>query len=598
MRDKLMRVLVILLIFSGCMNDDSKSELEVIGIDINGLKIVRVDEFTSYLANVSYADNTRSIDVNWSVDSPEMAKIDSKGNFQALKEGKVNIIAEKSGYKSSKEIEINGKESLTMINDNENSSMGVNLGFITYYSDAWIFLNIFNESMNWVSQRVGGGEWNTGEEINYDENSWISSLNENQTAATLIRRANDGTYKTGRYVLSYEGEGYLTVGFNGKEIERTDGRIEFDVEEATSAGIIISLQSTNPDNYIRNIKIFEKRYEELINRGEVFYPEYLEYLKQFNTLRFMDFEATNNNPIEKWEDRSTPYSAKQSGSKGACLEYITQLSNQVHTNPWICIPHKADDTYIRKCAEYLRDNLDEDLKIYVEYSNEAWNWIFSQTSYMWDLGEAMEEVEVCHKNMGYYSIRSREIFAIFEEVFGNRDRFVRVAGAQVAWSHMVEDIFDQNEGYKYFDAIAVAPYFGVSDDQFKEGTVKETVDGILEACRESISIHEEKIRNHKELADKYGMDLIAYEGGQHLNFVFSSESTDERKDLFAQAKEHPGMKDIYLDYLNTWKSEGGDLFMHYKDIDTEWGLISDMYDYDDPKNTAVVDFMENNPKWW
>jgi hypothetical protein len=43
---------------------------------------------------------------------------------------------------------------------------------------------------------------------------------------------------------------------------------------------------------------------------------------------------------------------------------------------WFCIPFKADDDYVRKYAEYLKTNLREDIKIYVEYSNEVWNGFF------------------------------------------------------------------------------------------------------------------------------------------------------------------------------------------------------------------------------
>lgn len=54
---------------------------------------------------------------------------------------------------------------------------------------------------------------------------------------------------------------------------------------------------------------------------------------------------------------------------------------------WVCVPHLADENYIRSMAQLFRANLDPDLKIYVEYSNETWNWIFQQTHYLNDNGD-------------------------------------------------------------------------------------------------------------------------------------------------------------------------------------------------------------------
>ncbi|MBK6374693.1 MAG: hypothetical protein IPF67_16600 [Saprospiraceae bacterium] len=50
-------------------------------------------------------------------------------------------------------------------------------------------------------------------------------------------------------------------------------------------------------------------------------------------------------------------------------------------DPWICIPHLADDEYIIQLAKYLNANLDPSLKLHLEYSNEeVWRWWFSTAS--------------------------------------------------------------------------------------------------------------------------------------------------------------------------------------------------------------------------
>ena len=80
---------------------------------------------------------------------------------------------------------------------------------------------------------------------------------------------------------------------------------------------------------------------------------------------------------------------------------------------WINVPVAASDDYVRELALLLRDNLDPNLHIYVEYSNEVWNWDFSQAH--WNLAYADQH------GLTYieaYAHRTAEIALIFEEVFG------------------------------------------------------------------------------------------------------------------------------------------------------------------------------------
>jgi hypothetical protein len=39
---------------------------------------------------------------------------------------------------------------------------------------------------------------------------------------------------------------------------------------------------------------------------------------------------------------------------------------------WINIPAMANDDYVLNAAKLIKDNLDESVNVYVEYSNELW----------------------------------------------------------------------------------------------------------------------------------------------------------------------------------------------------------------------------------
>ena len=100
----------------------------------------------------------------------------------------------------------------------------------------------------------------------------------------------------------------------------------------------------------------------------------------------MDWGHTNHSPIVEWSDRRKPWHQTQAGEYGVAMEYWIQLSNLLQKDPWICVPHQASDDYIRKMARMFRDQLDPNLTIYLEYSNEVWNWSFQQSHWNVDNG--------------------------------------------------------------------------------------------------------------------------------------------------------------------------------------------------------------------
>lgn len=61
---------------------------------------------------------------------------------------------------------------------NRNSSLGVNLGGLTYYSSEIKFVDVAKESSNWVTQRWGNHSWDTHEHatINMRSDGYPASL--------------------------------------------------------------------------------------------------------------------------------------------------------------------------------------------------------------------------------------------------------------------------------------------------------------------------------------------------------------------------------------------------------------------------------------
>jgi len=110
--------------------------------------------------------------------------------------------------------------------------------------------------------------------------------------------------------------------------------------------------------------------------------------------------------------------------------------------------------------------------------------------------------------------------------------------------------------------------------------------------------------HYAQVAKKYGLQLVAYEGGQHLvaSHVPSLQKDKQVLQLLEAANRHPDMGGFYLALLDAWKAAGGGLFIHYVDASPCsksgcWGAL-EAYDQDAPKYDALVKWSQENPRWW
>lgn len=179
----------------------------------------------------------------------------------------------------------------------------------------------------------------------------------------------------------------------------------------------------------------------------------------------------------------------------------------------------------------------------------------------------------------YTAYRSVQIFRIWEEVFGGTKRLVRVLPSQAANPYVSEQILSFRDAYKHADALAIAPYisFNVSPkgdppaDEVAQWSVERLLDHV-----EKVSLPRsiQWMKEQKKVADKYGLLLVAYEGGQHLVGVHGAENNEKLTQLLTKANAHPRMGEIYRKYLRAWVEVGGDLFCHFSSVGrwTKWGV--------------------------
>lgn len=481
--------------------------------------------------------------------------------------------------------------------------LGMNLAGPADWNTELPFVDVFRMSRPWTSQKKGES-WGRGPKLELDEHGWVKRLEKDCWAESPLCTISGGHYPSGEYTVLYNGKGKLDAWNAAEIISRTAGKIVIRID-SSKGGFHLKLLETDSEDYIRNIRVimpgFIDTYED-----NPWHPAFLNRWKGVACLRFMDFMHTNGSEISTWSQRPTLDDATFN-SKGIALELLIDLANRLDADPWFCIPHLADDQYVRNFAEMVKDRLDPDLKVYVEYSNETWNGMFPQSRYAGEQGQKLGFAEKpWEAGWRYTAYRSVQIFKIFEEVFGANDRLVRILPSQAANPYVSERIVEFQDAYKHADALAIAPYisFNISPnskpaaEEVAQWTVAQVLDHIEnKALPESIRW----IKGSREIADKYNLKLMTYEGGQHMVGVAGGENNEKLTALLHKANAHQRLAEVYRKYYQAWEQNGGDLFCYFSSVSnwSKWGSWGILQYYDDdpeksPKYKATMSWARNH----
>lgn len=479
------------------------------------------------------------------------------------------------------------------------SPIGMNLSGIQSYTTAFPFLDVFKSSGSWISGH--GDVWNDGRRIDVDEHGWVKSLAPGQVVHTVFMDSGIRA-PAGRYVVEYEGEGEIVYQEGARLLEHRPGRDVIEVDPS-SGNCYFDIVSVNPKNYLRNIRIFLPVHAP---EGEIFNPVFLDRIAKFKTLRFLGW-MIGDNPDQisqrTWSERPKVDNARWS-ERGVPLEVMVDLANRVGADLWFSMPHQADDDYIRRFARVVRNRLDPSLKVYVEHSNEVWNNTFSVYAFATERGLALGLSKDPDEARSRYHIRrSREIFDIFTEVLG-ADRIVRVLAAQEDGPFVAEQMLAYDETPKHIDVLAIGAYFGVELGlpESQARVSRMTLDDLFREL-ESVTLPTAMryVRENAENAARYGVPLVAYEGGQHLSSIMSGIDDPTINALFDAANRDPRMGRLYTRLLQEWSAiSGGGLFVHLDECGRmgpygRWGLLEyiDQPREDAPKYDAMMRWIES-----
>jgi len=478
-----------------------------------------------------------------------------------------------------------------------NARFGINLSGIAYWTSEFPFVDLFKQSGEWFVE----GKQTADSGLVLDANGWVTQLPLGVVASSIVSAFDGSHFPSGDYVILYDGEGVIKVP-NHVHKSAKPGRIIVHVNG--QKGIFrLDISKINPQNYLKNIRVIPLSQENTYEKNR-WNPAFLKRWQGVACLRFMDYMQTNFSQKVTWADRAQPSDASFA-RKGVPLEWLVDLANQLNCDAWFCMPHKADDNYIKQSAIYVKDHLKPELRAWVENSNEVWNGGFQQYH---DAAAAGMQLKLAEDSgqaaLRYYGYRSVQIFKIWADVFQGNQRLVRVLASQAAYAPSAEVILSFKDTAAHADVLAIAPYLsfnvpakdenGLNDQVVSQWSLNQLFEYLNKiSLPESI----QWMINNKKIADAYGLKLVAYEAGQHLVGVGGGESNENLNELLYKANADARMGEIYSKSLAAWTQMGGDLTCSYFSVGTwsKWGNWGLLQRYDDnpassPKFTANINW--------
>lgn len=473
--------------------------------------------------------------------------------------------------------------------------LGTNMADNVYYNPARPFTNQAKLIAPFVVGNAATFEWETpGATVDVNANGFPTNFVHPVVCNTVIDMY-DG-HPNGTWTLTWDGPANAIT-----------------VDSATNGSS--SCVFTKITGYQRFVVRFRvggvtavRIYHSTDNQANTFAPLFIEKCRKYQILRLMNWCNPNYVYTPTWSGRKTPSSYTQARKSvtvpGYALpqqqgemawDYIAQLANTADRDIWICIHHLMSDADIEQVARFLHATIKPGRRIYTEFSNETWNGQFPVHEYCKPLGDPAD-TDPLRRGYIYAMDRTAAIGRIFKN--NCPGRVIKcVWGVQSSGGIGFMDYSTSRikvETMAEIDVFSPAPYFGnyvASTDALRNAI--HTAWGTSQAAAlnevfSQIATHLADVNGPysqmtawKTRADLYGKELIAYEGGQHLNIRGQDHGGYAATvgEAMILANRDPRMADLYDEYLEEWHTRtNGSLMIHYTDVFTpqqmfgSWGL--------------------------
>ena len=486
------------------------------------------------------------------------------------------------------------------------TEIGMNIDGVNYWSRERAFRDFMKSAGTWIPYNaIGNSPWSSGTlaEMPTDADGYPSVVpyvsSKGLQAVRGIISA-DGHLPAGDYVLLYEGTGTIQMMTVANVAATGPGRITFTVQPSNRDNIWFNITASSATDHVRNIRIV-KADEEGSFAAHPFSTGFVEKLRPFQAIRFLNWSGLNPAPtLDQWSDRTSPTRYTQSGNGGVAFEYFIELGNLLNKDIWLTVPHTASDAYVTEMAQFFRDRLAPHLTIYLEYSDEVWNFLFAQARWVEQNGPG---------NLNYarkYAERATHLFRLWHGAFGqDSHRVKRVLNVQAVNPWYGREVLAHTPS-EDFDYLSPAWYFGYAGNcerVLDSLGAAATANDVLNCVQQTYASQLPSVRQNYLNASFFGKHVINYEGGQSittLGVVRSFQAANYAAQIDA------GIVPLYEQALNDLRGMGSKLAMAYMLAGRRdskfgsWGHLEDIdqpgpYGTTAPKYQALIDNLPQCP---
>ncbi len=345
-----------------------------------------------------------------------------------------------------------------------------------------------------------------------------------ENAYTSIYVAND---PVGDYQFSYTGSGTVAFGNYAQIVGPvtvsngvTTGTVEITHTSLANEKVSMIVTGVNPADPMDNFHLMLPGYGNGTTSVPMFTPQFIQSLKPFSDIRFLNWEQTNNSTVTNWSDRVQPNAFITNGDGGVPYEDMIELANESQKDMWINIPALATPQFVQSLAQLVNTKLDSNLNVYFEYGNEDWNGGFAAYG---QIAAAAAKNSLLNQSLSQYQLVAQQSAyslvadaKIFDQVFGSAAARVRpILGGQASWTQFqqyelqfIQAQYGAPSSYVY--GTSVAPYFSFNGP-IAAGTTLTTFFANLQNYMTKDVVP--WMQQDAAVAKQYGVRLIGYEGG-------------------------------------------------------------------------------------
>jgi hypothetical protein len=350
-------------------------------------------------------------------------------------------------------------------------------------------------------------------------------------------------------------------------------------------------------------------------------------LSPFTAIRGMTYLNTNGSTIANWGDRVLPSAPIQAQVNGGALEYLVMLANETGKDLWVNVPVSANADYVTKLARLLRFGSDgvlpyasvqahpkyppvqPNLNIYIEYSNEVWNFSFAQASTNLQLAEA--EVAAGGSPLNYdgstniyywgwrrVAEQAVAISNIFRAVWGDAAMMTQIRPV-LEWQqgdgqatadnqlNLLGDYYNNEDGIGHVADPHPPSYYLWGAGAGWYHTVNDPGASTLDAIFASGLAVPNWVQTDAEYAHTFGLPEIGYEGGFEIG-------GDTPTALQLSADLDPRARALEVAGLDYYLGQGGGLGMIFNVAGASAYGLSDptVYDRATPKFLGAASVMQ------